>query len=292
MTGHDVAVVTGAARGIGLAAAHRLGPSTRRLLVTDVDGGALADAARGLRQAGFDVHEMAVDLADAVDVERLAAAAYDLGSWSVLAHCAGLAPFMTDDGDRLLAVNLLATASLLDAFEKRLTGGEVAVCVASISAYRTLPAEVDAILVDPLAVDFLPRLGTVVDYAGRPRLSYALSKRGVQLLCRQRARRWGRAGARICSVSPGGAETRMAARSPLKGDDTAVGRRATPEEIASVIGFLTGPDAAYVTGSDVLVDGGAMAQYLHHADPEKRDRWRNAVDEERRPAAPDTVEQP
>lgn len=276
---HDVAVVTGAARGIGLATAHRLARSSRRLLLCDVDAAALADAADELRRGGVDVTEHPADLADPGAVDSLAAAVDGIGTWSVLAHCAGLAPFMTDAGDHMLRVNLVSTALLLDVLEKRLVGGEVAVCVASISAYRTLPAEVDPILLDPLAAGFLDRLSAAVPFEGKPRLSYALSKRGVQVLCQYRARRWGTVGARVCSLSPGGADTRMATRSPLRGDDTALGRRATPDEIAGVIDFLTGPDAAYITGSDVLVDGGAMAHYLHHAEPAKRDRWRDATNE-------------
>ncbi|MFF2114325.1 SDR family oxidoreductase [Rhodococcus koreensis] len=274
---NDVTVVTGAARGIGLAVARRLGRTSSHLLITDIDGAALEDAAHDLRSEGLQVRALAADLTNPAAAADLGSAADELGQWSNLVHCAGLAPFMTEDSDHMLRVNLLSTAQLLDTFEKRLTGGEVAVCIASISAYRTLPATIDTDLIDPTAGDFLERLCNTVAYHANPRLTYAISKRGVQVMCQERAKRWGRTGSRIVSVSPGGADTRMAARSPLRGDDTAFGRRADPDEIATVVEFLTTPAASYITGSDILVDGGARANYLHHAEPAKRAKWLDAT---------------
>jgi NAD(P)-dependent dehydrogenase (short-subunit alcohol dehydrogenase family) len=260
------ALVTGAARGLGYACAERLG---RRLPVvaTDVDESALDDAVTELQRRGVDARAVVCELTDPESVERLAAA---VGPWAALAHCAGLAPALARDSRQLLRVNLLGTRLLLDAFAP--SEGAVAVCVASISAYRELPREAEALLQSAAGVEQLAALT-----GENLRFAYALSKRGVRLECELRAQAWAQRGARICSVSPGGMETRMEAGAVLTGADTALGRRAAPAEVAAVIDFLCSPAASYVTGSDVVVDGGAIAGYRRHATADVRARWLDAT---------------
>ena len=59
-------------------------------------------------------------------------------------------------------------------------------------------------------------------------------------------------------------------------EQTALGRRGSPHEIASVADFLCSPEASYITGCDVPVEGGVMAGYMHHATPEVREKWQEA----------------
>ena len=270
-----VSVVTGAARGIGRACAERLG-RLGPVLLTDLDATELEAAVGELRRAGIDAHGDAADLTDPQAVHRLRDRVAERWELGALVHCAGLAPVMVEDPYDLIDVNLVATVALVDAFEELCREGSVAVCVASISAYRGLPADLDDLLADPRAPGFRAALERRVDLAGKRRLAYAISKRGVQVLCERRAHAWAAAGARICSLSPGGVTTRMAAGGPLTGTDTAIGRRADPAELAAVAAFLVSPEASYITGSDILVDGGARAGYLHHAADAARDHWLDA----------------
>jgi NAD(P)-dependent dehydrogenase (short-subunit alcohol dehydrogenase family) len=248
-----------------------------RVVLSDQDDDELGSAADALRAAGVEAYVRRADVTDANAVDALAEHARALGKWIVLVHCAGLAPRMVADNRRLLEVNLVGTAVVLEAFERTLAPGSVAVCIASVSAYRGIPTDIEPLLIQPLASGFLDAVVERCDFLSRPRLAYAISKRGVQLLCEYRASDWGRRGARICSLSPGGVLTRMAEGAPLQAENIAVGRRADADEIAAVVDFLCSSSASYITGADILVDGGARANYRHHASDAVRERWLDAT---------------
>jgi NAD(P)-dependent dehydrogenase (short-subunit alcohol dehydrogenase family) len=162
-------------------------------------------------------------------------------------------------------VNLTGVNRVLRAAEPLLREGSVGVVVASQSGYMVPDApEMFAVLDDPLAPDFIENLRNFFD-VDVPSLCYQLSKRGVHRTVRRLAKAWGEKGARILSVSPGINDTPMnradEARSPVMAEmitDCPLGRRGTPVEIANVIAFLTSSEASYMTGSDVLVDGGMV----------------------------------
>lgn len=99
-----------------------------------------------------------------------------------------------------------------------------------------------------------------------PGIAYAVSKRGVVRLVERRARTWGAAGGRLVSISPGVIDTPMGrledANEPSMAGivaGSALGREGRPEEVAAVAAFLVSDAAVFVTGTDVLVDGGAVA---------------------------------
>jgi NAD(P)-dependent dehydrogenase (short-subunit alcohol dehydrogenase family) len=98
-----------------------------------------------------------------------------------------------------------------------------------------------------------------------PQFAYPVSKRGVQRIPRRLCASWGARGARIMSLSPGINDTPMnhldESRHPIMADiitSSPLGRRGTPEEVANVVDFLTSEKASFMTGSDVLVDGGMV----------------------------------
>ena len=142
-------------------------------------------------------------------VQGLADEVSQTGELAALVHAAGISPSMTTDPRRILEVNLVGTAIILDAFYWKATLGTAAVCIASTSAYRRLPPDVERVLLEPRSNDFFDQIELVTPLRGRTRLAYALAKRGVRLLCQHRARQWGQRGARLCSLSPGGVTTRM-----------------------------------------------------------------------------------
>jgi NAD(P)-dependent dehydrogenase (short-subunit alcohol dehydrogenase family) len=183
------------------------------------------------------------------------------------------------DAWRILDVNLLGTVAVVDALAPLVSAGTVGICVASIAGWRRGIWRFDEILRDPLARDFRSRVEAETEIDGYPGRAYALSKRGVILLVERRAHDWGSRGGRLVSISPGLIEdTEMGKLEAPKGASgligvSALGRGGTSSDIAGACAMLASPDAAYVTGVDLRVDGGSIAGYWHHSDPDTAAAW-------------------
>ncbi len=244
------------------------------LILCDVSGAALEQAQKELAEASIAATLVAADLLDDAAVRDLGKRVARAGGLRALAHTAGLSP--TDrDARRIFEVNLLVSARLVGELTPHLRAGAAGVLVSSQSATMaaaSATAEIDAILDAPLAPGAYDRLVEMAgDLAAQPGGAYALSKRGVQRLAVAAAPAWGAAGARIVSISPGIVETGMGHREygahqaamDLILDKTPVGRRmGRPEEIASVVAFLCSDAASFVSGVDLLVDGGSTHQVM------------------------------
>ena len=254
-----LAIVTGAASGMGRAAA--VGLADRYdLILCD-----LHEA--GLRTVVDGAEICAGDLAAPETIDRLMTA---VGARQVSAfvHAAGVSPSMAPAAD-ILRINLVASLALCDAIGPRMAAGGAAVLLASMGAYiaadPTLLPLIEAVIDTPPAArpDASDTLAAAVSDTG---VAYSVSKRGIVMLVRKRAVEWGRRGARLVSISPGVIETPMGRREfetlPVMQqmvDMSATGRFGRAEEVAAAIGFLCSDAASFVTGIDLIVDGGALA---------------------------------
>jgi len=252
-----VTVVTGAASGMGRACIERLRKLSEVMVAADLEAPDIEGTVG-----------VACDVSDPDAVQALATRTSELGPFRALAHAAGISPTMAD-ARRVFDVDLVGTQLMLDAFEPLVVPGSAAVCFASSAAYQVrdyVDADQEALLSDPLAADFLDRAtNAVADDSG---FAYALAKVGVIRAAGRAAVRWGPKGGRVNSVSPGLIDTPMGrqelAQQPVMRemlDGTPVGRMGEAAEVAAVVAHLLADDASFVSGIDVLVDGGMLQGY-------------------------------
>jgi NAD(P)-dependent dehydrogenase (short-subunit alcohol dehydrogenase family) len=259
-------VVVGGASGMGLATATLLSKS-HPVVIADRDLERAQAVAEDLTTIGSDVTAIHCDVTDVDSVTSLAQEVSKGCQLRALVISAGLSSGQAS-GDRVMEVNLVGTASVLESFGPMINDQTVAVGFGSIAAYRAsiLPGLLD-VIDNPLEPALVGRLdGIGADVVNDARAAYRWSKLGVVRLCRRLAPTWGKSGARVLSISPGIVDTPMSKfeadkrpelvaeslRAPLR-------RRGHPEEIAAVVEFLCSNKASFVTGVDLIIDGGLLA---------------------------------
>lgn len=264
----SLAVVVGAG-GMGMAVARRLG-ERYRLILADRDAAHLDAKIAALKEEGHDAIPAVCDVTDPKAVAAMAEEARAKGPLRVLAHVVGLSPSM-GDWRSLMSVNLVGARLVNDALLPLAEPGTAAVFVASIAGFAPNPsAEMIDLLDQPLAPDFLESFERVL---GRPPNSldaYAHSKFALIRMCERLAPAWGRRGARIVSIAPGLISTPMGdlefKNLPAKFDmlaRTPIQRQGSMLEIADAIDFLTSDRASFISGTNLLVDGGLTAANRH-----------------------------
>jgi len=267
----DVTVLIGAGS-IGQAITRRVSAG-RQVLIADLRQAAVDSAAQTLSDAGFAVTAALVDVASRASVEALAAQAAAMGPVMGVVHAAGVSPSQAPVGT-ILAVDLYGTALVLEAFGAVIAPGGAGVVISSQSGYRmpALTAEEDRLLATTPADDLLalPMLGAerITDTL----LAYQMSKRGNGLRVKAEAVRWGTRGGRVNAISPGIIITPLA-NDELNGPRGAgyrqmlaqspAGRAGTPDEVGGLGAFLMGREGAFITGSDILMDGGTTASWFY-----------------------------
>jgi NAD(P)-dependent dehydrogenase (short-subunit alcohol dehydrogenase family) len=267
-----VVVVTGIG-GMGLAIARRLG-SGSTLVLADVNDDALRSVADELRAEGHQVVERVTDVSDVTSVGALAAEAANLGRVEVLVHTAGVSPVQAPV-EAVLRVDLLGTALMLDAFAPVIAPGGAAVFIASMAGTMAPhQPDLEMRLATTPTADLLDLPELSADVIPDPGTAYMMAKRANQVRVRAAALVWGHRQARVNSISPGVISTPMGnvelsgpsgefMRAMVNGSPT--GRLGTPHDIASAVEFLVGPQSSFITGTDLLVDGGVVAAVVNGA---------------------------
>ncbi|MGN2638443.1 SDR family oxidoreductase [Nocardia takedensis] len=209
------------------------------------------------------------DVSDTDAVHATAEAAATLGGpVTHVIHTAGVSPVQAPV-ERVLHVDLLGTALVLDAFAEVIAPGGAGIVVASMAGHMvgTYSPEIEHALAYTPAAE-LPALPfPAPDAVGDSGAAYGMSKRANTLRVRAAAMTWGARGARINCLSPGIILTPLA-RDEMTGPgsegyrdmlaNAPTGRVGTPDEVAAAE-FLLGPRAGFITGSDLLMDGGVVA---------------------------------
>jgi NAD(P)-dependent dehydrogenase (short-subunit alcohol dehydrogenase family) len=264
----SLSVITGGGGGMGLATAKLVGRE-RRVLLCDVQEERLERAAAELRASGVDCDVVVCDVADRRSVHDLVARATSSGPVASVVHTAGLSPQMAT-ADRIMRVNALGTLNLNEAFLEVAPEGSSIVNVASTAGHLPAALPLPRRTYERALTDRDRFLAGMVSRCNllperfRPAIAYSLSKNFVIWYSRKRAGAFGAKGARIVSVSPGVFDTEMGRLEVKSGAGelakyAAIKRFGRVEEIAEVLAFCASERPGYLTGTDILVDGGAAA---------------------------------
>jgi len=267
----NVNVVIGAGL-IGQAIARRVSAG-KHVLLADLRQANADAAAQVLSDAGFEVSTAIVDVSSRTSVHALVETAMAIGTITGVIHAAGVSPTQASP-DTILKVDLYGTALVLEEFGNVIAQGGAGVVIASQSGHR-LPAltpEQDKALATTPADELLALPMLQPDLVRDPLHAYQVAKRGNSLRVMAEAVRWGKRGARVNTISPGIISTPLA-KEELAGprgpgyrrmlELSPAGRIGTPDEVGSVGALLMGPDGAFITGSDFLMDGGVTAAYWY-----------------------------
>jgi NAD(P)-dependent dehydrogenase (short-subunit alcohol dehydrogenase family) len=264
----DVTVITGGAGGMGLAAAKIVGRD-HPVVICDVGQDRLDAAVVALGEADVECTAVVCDITDQKSVAELVEASSAVGSVASVIHTAGLSPSM-GSADLIMRVNAVGTVNVNEAFLPLAHAGFAIVNVASMAAHM-LPATMIptesfgyALANQNVFMDKMTSACNVAPDEARPGLAYSLSKSFVVWYCKSQASRFGSRGARVVSVSPGSIDTPMGRLEEQSGagamiDYAALKRFGKPEEIAELLAFCAGEKAGYLTGVDILCDGGVVA---------------------------------
>jgi NAD(P)-dependent dehydrogenase (short-subunit alcohol dehydrogenase family) len=251
VTTSNVAVVTGAASGIGRATALRLALDGYEIAMMDLDADGLAETRAQIEQAGGRAHAFPVDVRDPLSVGSVTRkVAVTIGSPHLLVNVAGIGIAATvletsdEDWNRVLAVNLTGPFLTIRA---------------------TLPLMLDR------GSGVVVNIASVAGQVGLARrAAYCASKAGLVGLTRAVAVDHANEGIRCVAICPGTVETEWIAKIIADAPDPVAvrrsmaarqldGRMGSPDEVAAMVAFVASPDGRFINGAALVLDGGLTA---------------------------------
>jgi NAD(P)-dependent dehydrogenase (short-subunit alcohol dehydrogenase family) len=271
---NQVSVITGGGGGMGLATAKIVGRD-HALVLADVRQDRLDAAAATLKDLGIDAMAVNCDVTDRGAVTDLFDTATRLGTLASVVHTAGVSPSM-GAADYVMRTNAVGTINVNEEFHAKAGEGAAIVNVASMAAYL-IPEEFVPTGQFPLALsdadaffDAMVLACNVIPEEARSGYAYAASKNFVRWYSESQAERFNARGLRIVSISPGSVDTEMGLLEEQAGAgamvaDAAVPRWGKAEEMAELLAFCVSDKAGYLTGTDILNDGGVVASVRERA---------------------------
>lgn len=263
-----VCVITGGGSGIGLSTARLMVKKGYYTIICGRTASKLENAVKELIKEGGEAEAYPCDVSDRESCFALARHAKECGDVKVLLHIAGLSPHMADP-EKIMEGNALGTVNVNDAFYEVMSAGGCVIDTSSMSAYLTpefiMPkgsykyARTDR----NLFMKKMMNRVSLLPKSTRTGVAYSISKNFVIWFAKTDAARFGEKGVRVLSVTPGNFETPMG---KLEKDEAgtylkfnAIKLNGKPEEIAALYEELSDERLGYLTGADIICDGGCIA---------------------------------
>lgn len=269
----EVMIVTGAGQ-ISMAIARRIGFG-KKIILDDKNMNNCNSIAKIMNDAGFDAEPFEMDLSSRESILAIIAKAQEFGEIKYLVNGAGVSPSQAPI-EAILKVDLYGTAVLLEEVGKVVAQGGCGVTISSQSGWRmpALTAEQDELLATT-PTEKLLSLEMLQPQNIRDTLhAYQMAKRCNEKRVMAECVKWGKRGARLNDIAPGIIVTPLAIDefNGIRGDfyknmfaKCPAGRPGTADEVANVAELLMSPAGAFITGSTILIDGGATASFYYGA---------------------------
>ena len=244
-----VAIITGAARGIGKAVALQLASDGYAAIIADLRSDAAGETARQMRESGWVAAAQHCDVTDPAACEALVAMAVSrFGRLDVLVNSAGISKpcasleVTPEDWRNMIGVQLDGVFYCSQSAARQMVSQGRGGCIVNISSINAEAA--------------FPR-----------RAAYCAAKAGVQMLTKTLAIEWARYGIRVNAVGPSHTETEMTLENVRRGTFSVeevvkripLGRLASVQDVANAVSFLVSDRASFITGQSLYVDGGYLA---------------------------------
>ncbi len=267
----DVMILTGAGQ-IGMAIARRVGYGMK-IVIGDKSMENAQSISKIMNDAGFDTVPMEMDLSSRESILNIIAETQKYGEISMLVNAAGVSPSQAPV-EAILKVDLYGTAVLLEEVGKVIKTGGAGVTISSQSGWRmpALTAQEDELLATTPAEELLGLEILQPENIRDTLHAYQMAKRCNEKRVMAEAVKWGNRGARINDIAPGIIVTPLAVDefNGPRGDfyknmfaNCPAGRPGTADEVANVAELLLSDRGAFITGSTILIDGGATSSYFY-----------------------------
>lgn len=265
-----IAVITGGASGMGMAIAAHLG-TVCSVVYSEVNEKSMQRAKAQFTQLGVESYGFLCDSSDYEQMKAFADFAASKGRIKYVINCAGISPDSAiATKQNILKINALGTVNAVRVFHPLIVDGGVQINISSMGRLMAPLFGIDVNIFYPAfrtwnSESFISNLSALIPDSDKEKdFAYTVSKMFTTWFTKANTQRYASRGTRIISISPGHFNTRMMQEvSKAKPEIVAamkkanpLGRWGEPEEMGKIIAFLCSPDAGYITGTDILIDGG------------------------------------